>query len=1462
MSQNQKTNNQKKGEHYVVDGAVFKCQQGAVPCQISVVSQPKVTAQNKSIVTENDVTFVSPASPFATCMLNPTPSGPGPCMYSNGKWNPQSLLSHGGKKSAIESSSIICPKGGKISCVYHGQVQCVTPSDFKKVGVEVANLFSYRFVFTMPEDGVKKTTAAVYSVSASRLMIRSNDVISLHAYKEKKQKKELGSNEIVNWAITTRREIDVEKKGKSSPVKETYLDKLMIYKKVSSPFNITLPEPGIYHIEGGSDNMLKHYTKENYTTKNGNVHVSFDYNKPITSNNYLPSDKGCELIVEVLEHNRIQSISLLGDYIKGDGADSYILKSSDEVKVVVHTAVPLVDGEQLRLMIDKHLTQDVAVEMPKMVSVIADTECSSYYFKLKPSFFNNRNSKKIDVVLTEGNSISRTNYFNSGFIDSKSLTIKEVDGYVSANVSHDIFGKNPIPKDSSVRPGTTVCLTVSPAESYDKVLDLKDAVWEIVENKVSQEPKPKGSLAFHRLKTEGKVTIKLDLGKCNSVINNKKWGMTQYVHTFNVSRNVIKGVDTPRVCYPGISYTINFDLLYEYDCLADSKVLKFKLDGKEKELTSNSYAVSLDTLGDHSVRYGKNGKFDFKVVSPIVKTWQFSDDRNNIINEVGLDETFYLDIDIPAWADYQKNVLNGDAGIGKVQFFLWENKVEDADPIVIESLENAKMGDDGKAHIALKISKDELAQHLGTYQFPEKISIIASLINPPYAASELLSQKSGNPGHWVYNSAIPLTLVTQPCVNGFFSGKSGNPQKSVMKYGDSMLIMLTTHNCKNQLDKITVELVENDKKGEEDDKKIAVYSNIDFDENGKAKIDICGDIKEDEHGDNPNPRLFYFRVYLDGKQIFTYPQSPADVYDMTYKEAEGKSDTAEVELDGVSYSISKSDDSCDYESALKVRSYLWQLKVGKDKEIERLNRTLTMMAPVVVGEELKKGEKGTENGSACPRCHEEVEDMYTRIINSGVFSAEAYENLRTICEIYCKYMRQLLMDTCWIKVHFFAQISVESGVGLTPKAENMNYSLGRLKEVFPTRLSQIKNLDVRLNDIYGDKTLSNIDRCKKIAGLVYGERDDLGNQTREDGWKYRGGGYIQVTGKSNYESVGRGMAAVGASGFDMNNGTSELLGNVELSTLASMVYLYQRCIFGTNIANGQKNTFLVNKKVGKKVEVNEKTRETNYDQKQKAFDKLKDAFEVDKCDWKKNVLTSEEGTNIYRIYLDEYKYFLYQENPESKDYVYEMYNEGKIVRKFIFKSHKITTYTKTSKKYNDYEALLFPETSKDAENNTIFKDPIFDVVPKWGRFGQGNMESDNWISPKTCASLLGFFYSLQLQKDKGSYKGFLYYNDITVYNPRDPTQKDGHEGHKLGEDIDIRYPGSNTGGDSEKTWNEIVDKYYNGDEKSFILVLQQIINVARKWNFKNNFVHKPKRVIGAGSREYHEDHFHLGCIHA
>ena len=88
--------------------------------------------------------------------------------------------------------------------------------------------------------------------------------------------------------------------------------------------------------------------------------------------------------------------------------------------------------------------------------------------------------------------------------------------------------------------------------------------------------------------------------------------------------------------------------------------------------------------------------------------------------------------------------------------------------------------------------------------------------------------------------------------------------------------------------------------------------------------------------------------------------------------------------------------------------------------------------------------------------------------------------------------------------HFLAQCGHESG-GFKAVSENLNYSADGLKKIFP------KYFPDNLNESYARQP-------EKIASRVYGSRMGNGDESSKEGYKFRGRGYIQLTGKSNYSS--------------------------------------------------------------------------------------------------------------------------------------------------------------------------------------------------------------------------------------------------------------------------------------------------------------------------------------------------------
>ena len=88
--------------------------------------------------------------------------------------------------------------------------------------------------------------------------------------------------------------------------------------------------------------------------------------------------------------------------------------------------------------------------------------------------------------------------------------------------------------------------------------------------------------------------------------------------------------------------------------------------------------------------------------------------------------------------------------------------------------------------------------------------------------------------------------------------------------------------------------------------------------------------------------------------------------------------------------------------------------------------------------------------------------------------------------------------------HFFAQTSHESG-NFSTFSENLNYSAQGLQGIFG------KYFPGNLEESYARNP-------EKIANRVYADRMGNGNEASGDGWKYRGRGALQLTGKANYQA--------------------------------------------------------------------------------------------------------------------------------------------------------------------------------------------------------------------------------------------------------------------------------------------------------------------------------------------------------
>lgn len=88
--------------------------------------------------------------------------------------------------------------------------------------------------------------------------------------------------------------------------------------------------------------------------------------------------------------------------------------------------------------------------------------------------------------------------------------------------------------------------------------------------------------------------------------------------------------------------------------------------------------------------------------------------------------------------------------------------------------------------------------------------------------------------------------------------------------------------------------------------------------------------------------------------------------------------------------------------------------------------------------------------------------------------------------------------------HFFAQTAHESG-NFKAFSENLNYSADGLQKIFGKYFDAASAAKAARNP-------------EKIANRVYANRMGNGNEASGDGWKYRGRGALQLTGKDNYKA--------------------------------------------------------------------------------------------------------------------------------------------------------------------------------------------------------------------------------------------------------------------------------------------------------------------------------------------------------
>ena len=129
------------------------------------------------------------------------------------------------------------------------------------------------------------------------------------------------------------------------------------------------------------------------------------------------------------------------------------------------------------------------------------------------------------------------------------------------------------------------------------------------------------------------------------------------------------------------------------------------------------------------------------------------------------------------------------------------------------------------------------------------------------------------------------------------------------------------------------------------------------------------------------------------------------------------------------------------------------------------------------------------------------------LVNSGTCNEGTaniwLESLKATCDKY-------EINTPERVAGFLSQVGHESG-GFKFVEENLNYSAPALRTVFGKYFTDDSQANAYAR------------QPEKIANKVYANRMGNGDEASGDGWKYRGRGLIQLTGKDNYTACGNAL---------------------------------------------------------------------------------------------------------------------------------------------------------------------------------------------------------------------------------------------------------------------------------------------------------------------------------------------------
>lgn len=154
-------------------------------------------------------------------------------------------------------------------------------------------------------------------------------------------------------------------------------------------------------------------------------------------------------------------------------------------------------------------------------------------------------------------------------------------------------------------------------------------------------------------------------------------------------------------------------------------------------------------------------------------------------------------------------------------------------------------------------------------------------------------------------------------------------------------------------------------------------------------------------------------------------------------------------------------------------------------------------------------------------------DLITLEMLKKAKSSVGEEYYNSVLPYLNKYARIYKVDTPLVLAHFLSQVGHESGFKVT--SEDLNFSAGRMRAVFGCRgnltgYNESTNECItlpRLRPKLWSEEATYEHNAENLGNYVYASRNGNGDESSGDGYRYRGRGIIQLTGRANYEAYNR-----------------------------------------------------------------------------------------------------------------------------------------------------------------------------------------------------------------------------------------------------------------------------------------------------------------------------------------------------